>query len=301
MSPRAASKVAGPEGSAKPLPVIGAHVSASGGIWTAIERGTAMEAEAVQLFGSAPQTWRKTNHTAEAFERFRSARSQCDITSAWLHCSYLANMAAPDDAQWEKSIDSVTHALTVAHLAGAEGVVLHTGSHRGRGLDAVLPRVVAAIERILDDTPGDNLLALENAAGQGGVIGSLDDIGTIMRAVGSPRLAVCIDTCHAFAAGHDVATAAGLDALFEEFDEKIGLDRLALMHANDSMMERGSARDRHANIGDGCIGDEGFRAILGHPVVRRVPLLLEVPGAEGKGPDHENVLRLKRLRAEVNG
>lgn len=279
---------------------IGAHVSSSGGIWTAIQRGIALEAEAVQIFGSAPQTWRKTNHTPAALERFREARASAGLRAVWLHCPYLPNLAAEDDAMWEKSIDCVVNALTVAAGADADGAVLHTGSHRGKGLDAVLPRVASAIERILDAAPGEALLALENAAGQGGTIGKdFTELGSILRAVPTSRLAICLDTCHAYAAGYDLATPEGMRAMLSEIDGEVGLDRLALIHANDSKMPFGSTRDRHENIGDGYIGFAGFRTILATPELQRLPMLLEVPGLDDKGPDLENVRRLKQLREEA--
>jgi deoxyribonuclease-4 len=282
-------------------PVVGAHVSSSGGLWTSVERGVAMQAEAIQIFGSAPQTWRKTNHTPVAYEKFRAARAEAGLGAVWLHCSYLPNLAVEDEEMWEKSIDCVINALTVADGAGANGVVLHTGSHRGSGMEAVLPRVVAALERILAAAPGDCLLALENAAGQGGTIGkSWAELGTIIKAVPTPRLAVCLDTCHAFAAGYKITHRDGLQATLDELDREVGMSRLAVLHANDSLMEFGSTRDRHQNIGDGFIGNEGFRVILAEPTFRDLALLLEVPGMDGKsGPDAENVARLKRLRDEA--
>lgn len=279
-------------------PVIGAHVSASGGLWTAVERGLEIEAEAIQIFGSAPQTWRPTNHPPAAFERFRTAREAAGLRAVWLHCNYLPNLAHADDEQWEKSIGAVTNALTVAHRAGANGVVLHTGSHKGQGIEAVLSRVAGALERIFEDAPGDCLLALENAAGQGGTIGkSWGELGQIVRAVPTERLAVCLDTCHAFAAGYDIAKPEGLSAMLEELDAEVGIGRLAVVHANDSLMEFGSTRDRHQNIGDGHIGSDGFRVILGNPAFDGIAMLLEVPGIDGdSGPDLENVRRLKALR-----
>lgn len=279
-------------------PVIGAHVSASGGLWTAVERGLEIEAEAIQIFGSAPQTWRPTNHSPAAFERFRAAREAAGLRAVWLHCNYLPNLAHAEDEQWEKSIAAVTNALTVAHNAGANGVVLHTGSHKGKGIEAVLSRVAAALERIFADAPGDCLLALENAAGQGGTIGkSWNELGQIVHAVPSERLAICLDTCHAFAAGYDIAKPEGLSAMLEELDAEVGIGRLAVMHANDSLMEFGSTRDRHQNIGDGHIGADGFRVILGNPAFDGIAMLLEVPGIDGQsGPDLENVRRLKALR-----
>ena len=189
---------------------IGAHCSASGGLWTAAERAVAIEAEAVQLFGSSPRAWRQTQHKPEAFQRFRELSAEAGLAPAWLHGSYLVNLAAPSDQQYERSIDSVVNALTVAHEAGAAGLVLHTGSHREAGLEAVLPRVLMAIERIIDMTPDDATLALETSAGQGGTIGSFTDLGVILDAVRSPRLQVCVDTCHVFAAGHDLRSEDGV-------------------------------------------------------------------------------------------
>lgn len=279
---------------------VGAHVSSSGGLWTAVDRARAMEAEAIQVFPSAPQTWRQTKHTPEAYARFRAARAEAGITHVWLHCPYLPNLAAEDEEHWEKSIDAVANALRVADGAGADGVVVHTGSRRARGMQEVLPRVATALERILAAAPGEALLALENAAGQGGTIGSFDDLGAIVRAVPSPRLAVCLDTCHAYAAGYDITTPEGLDATLRELDDAVGLQRLRALHANDSKGELGSRRDRHENIGDGQIGEAGFRTLLAEPRLQALPLLLEVPGIDGKsGPDRENVLRLKRIRDAV--
>ena len=278
---------------------IGAHCSATGGLWTAVERAIAIEAEAVQLFGSSPRAWRPTQHKPEAYERFRALREEAGLGEAWLHGNYLVNLAAERDDQYERSIDAVVHALTVAHEAGAQGVVLHTGSHMNEGLAAVLPRVVEALERILGTAPGEALLALETAAGQGGTIGSFDDLGAILEAVRSPRLEVCLDTCHVFAAGHDVRTPEGVATVAAAFDATIGLDHLVVVHANDSKGELGGGRDRHENIGDGEIGRDGFRAILGSPAFAGKTLLLEVPGIDGDGPDLENVQRLKALRDEV--
>ena len=285
---------------APPRIAIGAHCSASGGLWRTIERAVEIEAEAVQFFGASPRAWRPTNHKPEAYERFRALRAESGIGQAWLHGSYLVSLAARSEEQHEKSIASVVNALSVAARAGAEGVVLHSGSHLGRGFEAVLPEVVSALARIFDEAPEGPLLALENAAGQQGPIGgSFAELGAILDASGSPRLRVCLDTCHTFAAGYDIATPEGMADTLEEFEREIGLDLLAVIHANDSKQELGSGRDRHENIGDGHIGYEGFRTILAERAFAGRALLLEVPGIEGDGPDLENIRRLKRLRDEV--
>ena len=285
---------------ARPRIAIGAHCSASGGLWRTIERAAEIEAEAVQFFGSSPRAWRPTNHKPEAYERFRTLRAESGIGQAWLHGSYLVSLAARSEEQHEKSVASVVNALSVAARAGADGVVLHSGSHLGRGFEAVLPEVVSALARIFDEAPEGPLLALETAAGQQGPIGgNFAELGAILDASGSPRLRVCLDTCHTFAAGYDIATPEGMADTLEEFEREIGLDLLAVIHANDSKQELGSGRDRHENIGDGHIGYEGFRTILAEPAFAGRALLLEVPGIEGDGPDLENIRRLKRLRDEV--
>ena len=285
---------------APPRIAIGAHCSASGGLWRTIERAVEIEAEAVQFFGASPRAWRPTNHKPEAYERFRALRAESGIGQAWLHGSYLVSLAARSEEQHEKSIASVVNALSVAARAGADGVVLHSGSHLGRGFEAVLPEVVSALARIFDEAPEGPLLALETAAGQQGPIGgNFAELGAILDASGSPRLRVCLDTCHTFAAGYDIATPEGMADTLDEFEREIGLELLAVIHANDSKQELGSGRDRHENIGDGHIGYEGFRTILAEPAFAGRALLLEVPGIEGDGPDLENIRRLKRLRDEV--
>jgi deoxyribonuclease-4 len=286
--------------------IIGAHVSSSGGIFKSIERGEAIEAEAIQIFPSAPQMWRQTNHKPEAITKFRELHAASTIGAVWLHNIYLANLAAETPAHLEKSVSAVVHALTVADAIGADGVVLHTGSHKGAGMDAVVDQVSEALTHILDEAPGSAILALENAAGQGGAIGkAFSELGMLIERVNSPRLQVCLDTCHTFAAGYDISTAEAVAATVAEFDRAIGLDKLAVLHANDSKMELGGLRDRHANIGEGFIGAAGFKAMLAHPAFEGKVLLLEVPGFPGEdgakadGPDLENVNRLKQIRDAV--
>ncbi len=288
--------------STRPATQIGAFVSSSGGIFNAIERAEAIEAEAVMTFGSNNRTWKKTVHKPDAVQKFREQHEASSIGEVWLHNIYLANLATDKPDLLEKSIDCVINGLTVADALGANGVIRHTGSHQGRGFEAMLSQVAESLTRIIDESPGDSMLALENAAGQGGVIGSsFTELGTILKTVASPRLEVCLDTCHAFAAGYDISDAKAIDAVLTEFDDEIGLDHLVVLHANDSMMELGEHRDRHDNIGDGHIGTDGFTVMMEQPALQGRAWLLEVPGIEGDGPDLENVDRLKRIRNGVLG
>lgn len=285
---------------------VGGHVSSSGGIFTAIDRALAIEAEACQIFVSAPQTWRPTKHTETAIMQFKARRTETGFGQVWIHNIYLANLASDDPLMIEKSIASVVNAMTVGAAIGADGIVLHTGSHKGLGLEAVLDRVVDSLHRILAASPAGPLLALETMAGQGGTIGTkFSDLGALLRTVNSPRLATCLDTCHSFAAGYDIRTKDGLNAALAEYDGEIGLDRLAVVHANDSKTPLGGLRDRHENIGDGFLGIEAFERLLAHPAFDGKAFLLEVPGyptekaPKGDGPDITNVQRLKAIRDGV--
>jgi deoxyribonuclease-4 len=183
---------------------------------------------------------------------------------------------------------------------GAAGVIFHGGSHKGVGFDAVLDQAAAALQDVLDRSPSDVWLIIENSAGMGSHIGaSFQEIGRLMRAVDSPRMMVCLDTEHTFAAGYNLADPESIDSVMEEFDSEIGLSRLVAVHANDAKVPHGSGVDRHENIGDGYLGLAGFEVIMGHPAFQGVPFLLEVPGADKKGPDKENVDRLKDIRKRL--
>ena len=276
---------------------IGAHVSSSGGIHTAIDRAEAIGAESVQVFTQSPRTWRQTNHDPVTFERFRERREEAAIAGVLCHALYLCNFAAPDDAIYEKSIVALRSTMEIACAIGADGVVLHVGSHLGAGLDKGLERVVPALEQVLELSNDTTWLLLENSAGAGGTIGrSIDELATIFeRLDGHPRLGVCLDSCHLYVSGVDVTDPATLDALLDEVDATIGLDRLRALHVNDSAAPLGSNRDRHENIGEGLLGEQ-LGVFLGHPKLQDLPAVLETAGPEKRGPDANEVRKAKELR-----
>lgn len=279
---------------------IGAHISSAGGPQGVFERAAAIGAEAVQLFISPPQQWRVPPLKRDQVAAFRAAHESARIP-AFFHGVYLVNLGSDDEALVGRSKDSLTQYLRAAGELGATGTIFHVGSHKGAGFDAVLDQACRTMEEVLRAVPNEALLIMENNAGQGGGIGAkFAELGHIIRGLGGDRrVAVCLDTCHAFAMGYDIATKVGCEAAMDEFDREIGLDRLVAVHANDSKMPLGGVRDRHENIGDGHIGYEGFRTLISHPAFRDVPFFLEVPGIENKGPDTENIERLKRLRREA--
>ncbi len=279
---------------------IGAQISSAGGPQRVFERAAEIGAEAIQMFISAPQQWRPPSLTEEQVAAFRGARGAAKVP-VFFHGVYLINLGSGDKALLGRSVGSLKQYLNWAGTLGVEGTVFHVGSHLGVGFDAVLKQVCRLMREALEAAPNRSLLIMENNAGQGGGIGSqFAELGAIIRRLDNDqRVAVCLDTCHAFAMGYDIATREGCERTVEEFDREIGLDRLVAVHANDSKMPLGGVRDRHENIGDGHIGLDGFRTIMSHPAFAKLPFLLEVPGIEGHGPDAQNVARLKRIRDEV--
>jgi deoxyribonuclease-4 len=276
---------------------IGAHVSSSGGIHTAIDRAELIGAESVQVFTQSPRTWRQTNHDPATFDLFRERREEAQIAGVLCHALYLCNFAAPDDAIYEKSIAALRSTMEIACAIGADGVVLHVGSHLGAGLDKGLERVVPALEQVLELTDDTTWLLMENSAGAGGTIGrSIDELAVIYeRLDGHPRLGVCLDSCHLYVSGIDVTDPATFDALLVELDSTIGLDRLRALHVNDSAAPLGSNRDRHENIGDGLLGEK-LGVFLGHPNLQGLPAVLETAGPDKHGPDANEVRKAKEIR-----
>lgn len=279
---------------------IGAHVSTAGGISNAVGRAKEIGCEAIQIFGSSPQTWAFKPAPGEQIESFKQGLAEAGIGPVFLHAIYLINLVIPNEDSLKKGIDLLIKYTNLAADIGAAGVIFHPGSHGGRGYEAVLPQTVDAIKTVLDASPDGPCLAVENMAGMGQHIGAkFDELGGILKAVDSPRLKICLDTQHAFAAGYDLTNPQGIKAMLDELDAGPGSANVAAVHANDSKRVCGSGVDRHDNIGDGFIGEEGFAAIMGDPAFAEVPFFLEVPGFEGKGPDQRNIDILKKIREQV--
>lgn len=281
---------------------IGAHVSTAGGLQTCFERAAAIGAECVQIFESPPQQWGTARLTDDQAEAFKAAREAAGIGPVFIHGKYLMNLASADAKIFKTSVSTLRSSLNVAGRIGAQGVIFHTGSHKGLGLEAVFDQICEAAASVLAETPEETWLIFENSAGQGGTIGSqFADLGQILKRIDSPRAKVCIDTCHAFAAGYDLSTKEGVAAALRELDAKVGLSNVAAVHCNDSKTKLGAGRDLHENIGEGHIGRAGFEALVAHKGLRHVPFLLEVPGFKldgaGKGPDKPNVDLMKEIRA----
>ena len=280
---------------------LGAHISTAGGIDKAIDRGAEMGCEAIQIFGSSPQSWAFKPISTEVIWAFKEKAKDLGLSPVFFHCIYLINLGNPETDKVQKGIESLTRYMKLAADVEANGIIFHPGSHKGAGYDAILKQTADSIMDVLESSPMGPWLTLENTAGMGQHIGSkFEELGRIMRTVGSPRVKVCLDTQHCFAAGYDVSTKDGLEATLEEFDREVGLANLVAVHANDSKRPLGSGVDRHENIGQGEIGIQGFENIMAHPAFRDVPFFLEVPGFQGGGPDRENLDILKDIRTRLN-
>lgn len=279
---------------------IGAHVSTAGGIDKAVDRALEIGAEAIQIFVSSPRGWAFKPIPESMITRFKEKARGAGIESIFFHGIYLVSLGTPIQDNLSKSVQALTDYMQTAGELDASGVIFHTGSHRGIGFEGVFEQVVRAMDQVLLASPENVWLIIENSAGMGDHICSkFREIGLLIKALGSPRVKVCLDTQHLFAAGYNVAHREDLERVMEEFDTEIGLSNIVAVHANDSKTPFASAVDRHENIGHGHIGLDGFRVIMNHPAFRNLPFLLEVPGEDGNGPDKINIDALKGLREEV--
>lgn len=274
---------------------LGAHISVAGGLSKSVERANVLGVNCMQIFASSPQSFRSTDYADDELEKFTRLARESRIGPIFFHGVYLINLAAEVERLYELSIESLVSYLRLCEKLPVEGVIFHIGSHKGRGFEFVKDRIIKAIERILSQTKAGKLI-LENNAGQGGGVGSkFEEISDIINYIKSERLAVCLDSQHAFAAGYPIDQPDGLDEIVASLQRLSLLDRLAAVHLNDSKFPLGSQRDRHENIGQGLIGLEAFRRIINNPEFKHLPFILEVPGFENKGPDKKNLDIIKSL------
>jgi deoxyribonuclease IV len=277
--------------------LVGAHVSTAGGLTKAIERGTELGCESIQIFNQSPRMWRPTKYGPDDIAAFREAMAGSPIEAVVIHAVYLINCATRDREMRVKSLDSLTHALRIGDGIGAAGVVLHPGAQKGEPHGPSMKRAAKVIAAAVKDSESCPLL-LEQTAGHKGLLGrDFDETAELIElAGGGKRLGLCLDSCHLFVQGYDVTDAEHLSAIVDEADEKVGLDRLRCLHVNDAAAPFGSNRDRHANIGKGEMGKQGLAAFLSEPRFEGLPATLETPGPHKKGPDKKEVQAAKRLR-----
>jgi deoxyribonuclease IV len=280
--------------------LLGAHVSAAGGISNAIDRIEEIGGNAVQVFTQSPRMWKSTEHTPDEIRRFRKRRRQARVRHVACHALYLVNLASRDSEIRAKSFDALAATLETAQAIRADTVVLHVGSHLGYGFEDAVRVVTPPLRELLSLTTDRLWLCLENAAGAGGTIGrSIEELAVIADALdGHERLGICLDSCHWWASGVDVTSAAALDDALGDLDARLGLDRLRLLHVNDAKTPLGSNRDRHEVVADGVLGKD-LAVFLGHPAFRKLPAVLETWPEGGLSAADMDLLKTLRRRGQA--
>lgn len=280
----------------------GAHMSIAGGVSQALDRAGSIGSNAVQIFTKNNRQWSGPPVDESDVERWHAQLTPQGVDYAVSHASYLINLASSKDDLWAKSMAAHADELLRAHLYRVPHVVLHPGAHTGSGVDAGIARIAEALNRIHEQTPAaaDTMTLLELMAGQGTVIGSnFSELRRIIALVeDKSRVGICIDTCHAFAAGYELRTAEGYAAMMSEVEQEIGLAKVGCWHFNDSKGKLGSRIDRHEHIGEGEIGLEGFRHIINDPRWYGIAMLLETPKEDDLVDDVRNLASLCGLVAD---
>jgi deoxyribonuclease-4 len=290
----------------KQLPPLGTHVSVAGGMVTSIERATALGCTAIQVFVKNASQWRGREVGEEEAAAFRAAHAASAVGPLVAHASYLINLCTTDPALLDRSREALADELARCARLGVGGLVLHPGAHLGAGEEAGMDCVAASLDAVLSAVPdrpeAPVRVLLENTAGQGSCLGyRLEHLEGIRRRVSAPhRVGICLDTCHAFAAGYAIHDPTGYEDFIAEVEERIGLEALGCMHLNDSVRPFGSRRDRHAHIGEGEIGLAAFARFLHDPRLQAVPMVVETePGDEMEGHrrDLETLRGLRKPRS----
>jgi deoxyribonuclease IV len=276
---------------------IGAHISAAGGISNVPRRAKEIGAECVQIFAGSPRRYDIFFPKEEELKKYKEEVEKNKISPVYIHASYLLNLASEDTTLIEKSIENLKKTMQFSFLIKADGVVYHPGSPKGKDKEEAIEREILNIIKILKETPEETVLVIENTAGKKKIGTNPDEVGYIFKKVNSPRLKVCVDTAHSFESGNiKNFNKKEIGEWLSWWDEKVGLQNIALFHINDSLTDFESQHDRHGNIGEGFIGKKGFQEMATFQEIKNTPWILEVPGFDGKGPDKKNIDILKEIR-----
>ncbi len=280
-----------------PGPRLGAHMSIAGEPANALRLGQSIGCETIQIFTRSPNRWQAPPLTDEQAATFRQVQRETGIHPVVAHSAYLINLASPDAALWRRSVEAAAEELTRCARLGVGDYVLHPGAHTGAGELPGLQRIAEGLKAALEATAAGGVrILLETTSGAGTHLGyRLEHLAWLIEHAGAgPRLGVCLDTAHLYGAGYALADRRSYRSFWAEFDALIGLERLGAMHLNDSLKERGSRGDRHAQIGEGLIGLQAFAMLVNDQRLSQVPMILETP----KGPDlREDVQNLALLRS----
>jgi deoxyribonuclease-4 len=277
--------------------LLGAHVSPAGGPAMAVQRGDEKGCRAIQIFNQNPRAWRPRIYSDEEVAAYHEAVANSGVDALLIHAVYLLNCATEDPEMREKSLTALVAALQAGEALGAHAVVLHPGSAKSGEVGPAIERAGTTIKEALERTESC-ALHLENTAGTGGTLGrSFSELAALLEAAGGDeRLGICLDSCHLYASGFDVRTPAGATQVIDDFAAEVGLERLGSLHYNDSQTGLGSNRDRHANVGEGELGEKGCAAFLSEPRFDELPCVLETQGPDKSGPSAEEIALAAKLR-----
>ena len=278
----------------------GAHLSINGGYATSLEKIKNIGGNCLQIFSTSPRSWNKAVLNNKTIQKFKELKKQLSIDPIFFHSSYLINLAD------NEKIGNLSKELLIAELNHAsqlniQGSIIHLGSYKEKipplfdiSQNPKYDILISNILEIINKTPQNVLFIIENS-GNKKIGQSLDEIAQIIKDINNNRVRVCLDSCHLFSAGYDLRTPDKIEKFIKDFDHKIGLNKLAVWHLNDSRDDFDSGHDRHENIGEGAIGKEEFQLILNHPKLKNLPFIIETPGFDNKGPDKKNLDILKKL------
>jgi len=278
--------------------LLGTHVSVAGGIHTAFDRATQIGCTTMQVFVKNASQWKAKPLGSSDIESYKTACAGATVSPVVAHAAYLINLCAVRPETLKQSCDAFEDELRRCEALDIMGLVVHPGAHLGAGETAGLQCIAGSLNDIHARTSGFHTLTLlETTAGQGTSLGStFTQLRRIIDGTAEPgRIAICLDTCHVIAAGYDIRTVPGWESLIEDFDRELGLDRLKVIHVNDSKKDMGSRVDRHEHIGLGRIGLEGFRILMNEPRLAGIPLILETEKSDDMHEDRENMERLRSL------
>jgi deoxyribonuclease-4 len=278
----------------------GVHVSIAGGLGKAVQRAKERDCETVQVFVSNPRSWQGRQYSKSEIIEFQEGCKREGLAPVIGHTPYVMNLACRNETLWKRSVEGLATALRRSQLIGCDYLVTHLGSHEGAGEYEGMKKISLAIDAATREA-SDVTLLLENSAGAGFSLGySIEQLSFIISELSdADKVGVCIDTCHAFAAGYDLASRKGLPQMLSLFDDLAGLKKWKLIHANDSKAPLGSRLDRHEEMGKGFIGEEGFRLIVNHPKLRELPCILETPRM-GVEDDLRNLAFVRKLVSARN-
>lgn len=283
----------GPE---QPPLLLGVHVSIAGGIHKAVSRGEEVGCSAIQVFTRNASRWQAKPLPEHEVAAFRQAYEKSSLGYVAAHDSYLINLASPDADLRHKSIQAFLDEMERCAILGIPDLVMHPGAHMGAGVVSGIGTVAESLRSIFSEAPAGVRVLIENTAGQGTTLGAeFEEIAALIDQVPGADLAVCFDTCHAFAAGYDIRQGPGYEAVIDRFDQLLGLEKLALFHVNDSKKPLGARVDRHDHVAKGMIGEEGFRALMCDQRLTEIPKILETPSGDQHCHDFENLALLRRL------